>query len=54
MLVEESHAFGVLGATGRGACEHFGLGPSQVGRDGVGAADVPHAALLQRAGGGTL
>jgi len=30
LLVEESFSFGVLGRTGRGACEHFGLKPKQV------------------------
>lgn len=30
LMVEESFSFGVLGATGRGACQHFGLQPSQV------------------------
>lgn len=29
LIVEESHALGVLGATGRGGCEHFGLKPQQ-------------------------
>lgn len=31
LCVEESHAFGVLGQTGRGACEAAGLQPGQVG-----------------------
>jgi hypothetical protein len=31
LVVEESHSFGVLGKAGKGAAEHFGLGPSQVG-----------------------
>ena len=30
LIVDESLAFGVLGKTGRGACEHFGLAPNQV------------------------
>lgn len=30
LIVDESFSFGVLGATGRGACEHFGLQSSQV------------------------
>lgn len=30
LLVDESLSFGVLGATGRGAAEHFGLEPGQV------------------------
>ena len=30
LLVEESFSFGVLGATGRGACEHYGLSPYKV------------------------
>lgn len=30
LLVEESYSFGVMGATGRGACEHHGLAPHQV------------------------
>lgn len=29
LMVEESFGFGALGATGRGACEHFGLQPHQ-------------------------
>jgi serine palmitoyltransferase len=31
LCVEESHAFGVLGQQGRGACEAAGLQPGQVG-----------------------
>ena len=30
LVVDESFAFGVLGDSGRGACEHFGLGPKDV------------------------
>ena len=30
LIVDESMSFGVLGETGRGACEHFGLRPSDV------------------------
>ncbi|MEW5306544.1 MAG: hypothetical protein WDW36_009000 [Sanguina aurantia] len=30
LLVEESFSFGVVGRTGRGACEHYGLQPKQV------------------------
>jgi serine palmitoyltransferase len=30
LCVEESHAFGVLGQQGRGACEAAGLQPGQV------------------------
>ncbi|KAG2440045.1 hypothetical protein HXX76_004160 [Chlamydomonas incerta] len=40
LMVDESHAFGVLGATGRGACEHFGLKPEQVD---IIAASMSHA-----------
>jgi serine palmitoyltransferase len=30
LLVEESYSFGVIGTTGKGACEHHGLQPHQV------------------------
>ncbi|KXZ44729.1 hypothetical protein GPECTOR_63g54 [Gonium pectorale] len=40
LMVDESHAFGVLGATGRGACEHFNLKPGQVE---IIAASMSHA-----------
>ena len=30
LIVDESLSFGVLGERGRGACEHFGLKPSDV------------------------
>ncbi|GIM13887.1 hypothetical protein Vretimale_16954 [Volvox reticuliferus] len=40
LMVDESHAFGVLGATGRGACEHFGLKSGQVE---IIAASMSHA-----------
>lgn len=29
LLVDETYSFGVLGARGRGACEHFGLRPQE-------------------------
>ncbi|KMW57383.1 8-amino-7-oxononanoate synthase [Candidatus Rhodobacter oscarellae] len=30
LLVDEAHSYGVLGATGRGLCEHFDIDPSRV------------------------
>jgi 7-keto-8-aminopelargonate synthetase-like enzyme len=30
LLADEAHAFGVLGATGRGATEHFGIDPAAI------------------------
>ncbi len=30
LMIDDAHAFGVLGATGRGTCEHFGIPTSEV------------------------
>ena len=30
LFVDEAHSIGALGATGRGACEHFGVDPADV------------------------
>lgn len=30
LLIDEAHSFGVMGATGRGICEHFGEDPTRV------------------------
>ncbi|TCL01525.1 7-keto-8-aminopelargonate synthetase-like enzyme [Shimia isoporae] len=30
LLLDEAHSYGVLGPTGRGSCEHFGIDPSRI------------------------
>jgi Aminotransferase class I and II len=48
LCVEESHALGVLGASGRGACEAAGLQPGEVRRQRCG--NVAYGIAVQRCG----